>query len=148
MISKLKIKKLRTEAIIENRKQDWWDVSFNITHKKTKVHLKQHKVSSSVFHTSQRQYIYLDAILFKEDSDDIPFTSTNGVYIDEELSETIDSAQEIRSFPFVEKVFTVKVETKKVNKKTVYFIKDKKQLEEVWKYYKHPEAKRILIEKL
>jgi hypothetical protein len=144
---------LRTEARIENRKQDWWDVSFNVKvkteHKyEKKVYLKQHKMSSAVFQSSNREYIYLNAILFKEDGDENTFTSNRGVYLGEELNETIDSAQEIRSFPFVEKVFTVKVETKEVGKKIVYFIKDKKQLEEVWKYYKHPEAKRILIERL
>lgn len=138
-----------TQAQIENRKQDWWDVSYNIgnNHKK-KFFLKQHKICSSVFQLSNRQYFYINAVLFKEDGDENTFTSNNGVYLDEGLIETIDSAQEIRSFPFVEKVFTVKVETKEVEKKIVYFIKDKKQLEEVWKYYKHPEAKRILIEKL
>ena len=142
-----------TDARIENRKQDWWDVSFNVKlkseHKhEKKVYLKQHKMSSAVFHTNSREYIYLNAILFKEDDDETTFTSSRGVYLNEKLNETIDSAQEIRSFPFIEKVFTVKVETKEVDKKTVYFIKDKSQLEEVWKHYKHPESKRILIERL
>lgn len=141
--------KYTTDARIENRKQDWWDVSFDVEHKyEKKVYLKQHKMSSGVFQTSNREYIYLNAILFKEDGDENTFTSNRGVYLNEELNETIDSAQEIRSFPFIEKVFTVKVETKEVEKKTVYFIKDKNQLEEVWKHYKHPESKRILIEKL
>lgn len=143
----------KADLRIENRKQDWWDVSFNIKlkpeHKhEKKVHLKQHKMSSAVFQSSNREYIYLNAILFKEDEDEATFTSNEGVYLSEELNEKIDSAQEIRSFPFVEKVFTIKIETKEVDKKTVYFIKDKNQLEEVWKHYKHPESKRILIEKL
>jgi hypothetical protein len=143
----------KADLRIENRKQDWWDVSFNIKlkseHKhEKKVHLKQHKMSSGVFQSSNREYIYLNAILFKEDEDEATFTSNGGIYLGEELNEVIDSAQEIRSFPFIEKVFTVKVETKEVDKKTVYFIKDKSQLEEVWKHYKHPESKRILIERL
>lgn len=143
----------KADLRIENRKQDWWDVSFSVNFKvenkyKKKIYLKQHKMSSAVFQSSNREYIYLNAILFKEDGDENTFTSNEGVYLSEELNEKIDSAQEIRSFPFVEKVFTIKIETKEVDKKTFYFIKDKNQLEEVWKHYKHPESKRILIEKL
>jgi hypothetical protein len=139
---------------INNKKQDWWDVSFLVNRNllkfknEKKIYLKQHKFCSAVFHMNNREYVYLNAISFKEDGDETTFTSNRGVYIDEELNEIIDSAQEIRSFPFIEKVFTLKVETKEVNKKTIYFVKDKKQLEEVWKYYKHPESKRILIERL
>ena len=144
------------KAIIENKKQDWWDVSFvNIENtpkfrQGKRVYLKQHKSCSAVFHTSDRQYIYLKAVLFIEEGEDerYSFTSNGGVFLDEGLQETIDSAQVIRSFPFVEKSFIIKIKTKKVNKKTVFFVKNKTELEEVWKYYKHPETKRILIERL
>jgi hypothetical protein len=145
-----------TKVRIENKKQDWWDVSFDIhesqghLRKGKKIYLKQHKVCSALFHASDRQYIYLNAILFAEGAEDgyETFTSNGGVFLDKTLQETIDSAQVIRNFPFFEKSFVVKVKTKKVNKKTVFFVKNKKELEEVWKYYKHPEAKRILIERL
>jgi hypothetical protein len=142
-----------TKVRIENKKQDWWDVSFNIhesqghLRKGKKIYLKQHKFCSAVFHTNERQYIYLNAIFFTEDGDEV-FTSNGGVFLDEKLQETIESAQVIRNFPFFEKNFIVKVKTKKVNKKTVFFVKNKKELEKVWKYYKHPEVKRILIERL
>ncbi len=144
------------KAIIENKKQDWWDASFIISENTPKfrqgkrIHLKQHKSCSSVFHTNEREYIYLNAILFleEEESENGTFTSNRGVFLDEKLQETIDSAQEIRSFPFIEKNFIVKVNSKKIDKKTVFFVKNKRELEEVWKYYKHPRAKKLLIERL
>jgi hypothetical protein len=138
---------------IYNRNEDWWDISFfNKKDSKfkfgKKIYLKQHRFCPSIFHINNREYYYLNAILFKEDKDENSFTSNQGVYLNEDLKETIDSAQEIKNFPFFEKTFIINVINKKIGNKTFYFIKDKKQLEEVWKYYKNPEAKKLLTERL
>lgn len=131
---------------VYNKNQDWIEASFYGGHKK--FFLRQHKLISGLIHCHNREYMYLNAILFKERDDDLGFWSNGGVFLDESLNETISSAQEIKKFPFVPKVFTIKVDIKKNNGKTTYFIKDKEKLKEVWDYYKHPETKRNLIEKL
>jgi hypothetical protein len=106
----------------------------------------QNKRLSSVFRDEKGQY-YLNAIVWQGEKSYDAFTGTvNG----------IRSRQYIKSFPFIPKTFYVKVGSIKIKNKFlskildkigfnvvtcgdgdyIYYIKDRKKLKEVFKYYK------------
>ena len=76
---------------------------------------------------------YLDAVIFK-DQDGITFTSYGGNGI-----EGITSSQYIKGFPFEPKSFYIDVISTDTNGIWEHTIKNMKQLDKVWKYYKKPQ---------
>lgn len=101
----------------------------------------QNKRNSAVFKEKSGKAYFLDAIYFSGEDEYDTFTgSVCGVY----------SSQYIKKFPFVAKTFKIDVYREEYDPNKhgenaevsgcgdgdyVYFIKDEKQLEEVWKYY-------------
>ena len=88
----------------------------------------------ALFKNSEEQPYYLDAIVWKDEKD---FCYT-GRALDSK-GNTLLSRQFIKGFPFEPKTFYIDVISKEVAKDDWEFtIKDEKQLDEVFEYYKRP----------
>lgn len=109
----------------------------------------QNKRLSSVFKQGKdgRPY-YLDAIVFRNPEKNYTFTS-GSVSLGDDKKGKIRSAQYIKSFPFEPKTFVIDIEEKEYRKNEdgsltpeegggwwETWVKDPKQLDEVWEYYK------------
>lgn len=112
----------------------------------------QNRKLGSVFKESKdSKPYYLDAIVFKGKNSSF----TGAVALEEEGEDKISSSQYIKSFPFEPKTFVIDVEEKEFKKMPdgsfveeqgggwwESWIKDPKQLDEVWKYYDKKEIKK------
>lgn len=75
---------------------------------------------------------YLDAIVWKNQKG---FCYTGSALL--ENGKKVQSRQFVKSFPFEPKTFTIDIVEKEVKKDDFeFYVKDEKQLEEVWKYYR------------
>jgi hypothetical protein len=114
----------------------------------------QNKRLSSVFKEGKEgKPYYLDAIVFTPEGKDYGFTGRVGVT--EESEEQITSSQFIKAFPFAPKTFKITVNEKEYRKMKdgslveeegggwwESWIKDPKQLDEVWEYYDKKSSKK------
>lgn len=138
---------------VENSDDEWDDIS-KIEGVDEGTGTFQNSRLSSVFKEGKegRPY-YLDAIVFTPEGKDYGFTS-GGVKIAENSKEKIGSSQYIKAFPFEPKTFKITVQEKEYRKLEdgslieeegggwwESWIKDPKQLEEVWEYYDKKEKK-------
>lgn len=109
----------------------------------------QNNRCSAVFKYLEDKAYYLDAIVWKGDTWNEDKTSNDWDTFSG-IIEGITSRQFIKSFPFTPKTFYIDVTRIKFNPKlhktsdavstgldgdVVYFLKDKRQLKDVWKYY-------------
>jgi hypothetical protein len=96
----------------------------------------QNRRCSSVFKEGKRgKPYYLDAIVWKTQKG----STWTGTAKTRE-GDNIRSRQFIKSFPFTPKTFVIEVDEEEVNPDDwEFYIKDPKQLEDVWKYYKKPD---------
>jgi len=94
----------------------------------------------------KKRAYYLDAIVFREANSNNCFTGSALLMSGEKVS----SRQFIRAFPFEPKTFYIDVVDKSVGKDGTFdhYIKDEKQLHEVFSYYKSPWSRNVLIEKV
>lgn len=116
-----------------------WDSPFESSSSKDIITQQNNRVSS-VFKETTRllcgdivRYYNVDAIVFNEE-EGLSFTGNNVIYKDKitGTEHKIRSYQEINSFPFTPKKFVIDV----VEKDGVSYIKDEKQLLEIFEYYK------------
>jgi len=123
---------------ITGKKSEWVDV----TEQKRGLKQYQNNRCSAIFRDGARgKSYYLDAITFQGPEKHDTFTG---------VVEDIRSKQYIKKFPFSPKRFYIDVRREKYNESKhgldvrvvtcntgdyVYFIKDRDQLKEVWKYY-------------
>lgn len=134
--------------------EEWADIS-NFEGVKEGTGSFQNKRLSSVFKEGKdgRPY-YLDAVVFKPVGKDYTFTS-NCVKMSENSNESIGSAMYIKSLPFQPKTFVVDVVEKEYRKNEdgsmveeegggwwKSWLKDPKQLDEVYEYYDKKERKK------
>lgn len=131
---------------VENSEDEWNDIS-DIEGVDEGTGTFQNSRLSSVFKEGKdgKPY-YLDAIVFTPEGKEYGFTG--GVSITEGSKETVGSANYIKSFPFEPKTFKITVlekEYRKLKDGTLIeedgggwwesWLKDPKQLDEVWEYY-------------
>jgi hypothetical protein len=137
------VKKLclqKTLAPLTGCDDEWNEVGKNIF---------QNKRESAVFKDNENRPYYIDAIVFNNTWND-DHTSNDWDTFTGKVEE-ITSRQYIKSFPFTPKKFYIDVTREKYDKEkhgddarviitgldgdVVYTIKNRKQLDEVWKYY-------------
>ena len=123
---------------ITGKKSEWIDVTED---KSGRKQYKNNRCSRISRDGTRGKSVYLDAIIFQGPEKHDTFSG---------VVEAISSRQIIKSFPFVPKSFRIDVTREKYNDSKhgrdvhiiicntgdyVYFIKDRDQLKEVWKYY-------------
>jgi hypothetical protein len=138
---------------VENVDDEWNDIS-DIEGVEEGTGTFQNNRLSSVFKEGKdgRPY-YLDAIVFIPEGKEYGFTG-NSVMMSEGSEETVGSSQYIKSFPFEPKTFKITVTEKEYRKLKdgslveedgggwwESWLKDPKQLDEVWEYYDKKEKK-------
>ena len=138
---------------VENSDDEWNDIS-DIEGVDEGTGTFQNNRLSSVFKEGKegRPY-YLNAIVFTPEGKDYGFTS-GGVRMAENSEERVGSSQYIKAFPFEPKTFKITVQEKEYRKLKdgslieeegggwwESWIKDPKQLEEVWEYYDKKDRK-------
>ena len=138
---------------VENSEDEWNDTS-DIEGVDEGTGTFQNNRLSSVFKEGKdgKPY-YLDAIVFVPEGKEYGFTS-GSVMMSEGSEEAVGSANYIKSFPFEPKTFKITVNEKEYRKMKdgslveeegggwwESWIKDPKQLEEVWEYYDKKERK-------
>jgi hypothetical protein len=132
---------------VENDDDEWGEDSFGESY--------QNRRLSSVFKESKDgQPYYLNAIVFVPEGKEYGYTS-GGVMMSEGSEETVGSANYIKSFPFTPKTFKITVNEREYRKMKdgslveeegggwwESWIKDPKQLDEVWEYYDKKSKKK------
>jgi hypothetical protein len=138
---------------VENSDDEWNDIS-DIEGVKEGTGTFQNNRLSSVFKEGKGGHpYYLDAIVFVPEGKEYGFTGHVGMT--EGSEETVGSANYIKSFPFTPKTFKITVNEKEYRKMKdgslveedgggwwESWIKDPKQLDEVWEYYDKKPAKK------
>jgi hypothetical protein len=138
---------------VENSNDEWNDIS-DIEGVEEGTGTFQNTRLSSVFKEGKEgDPYYLDAIVFVPEGKDYGFTGTAS--IKEGSEERIGSSQYIKSFPFEPKTFKITVNEKEYRKLEdgslieengggwwESWIKDPKQLEEVWQHYDKKSVKK------
>jgi hypothetical protein len=133
---------------VENTEDEWSDTISE------DIDTYQNRRLSSVFKEGKdgKPY-YLNSIVFVPEGKEYGFTS-GGVMISEGNEETVGSSHYIKSFPFEPKTFKITVQEKEYRKLKdgtlieedgggwwESWLKDPKQLDEVWEYYDKKEKK-------
>lgn len=132
---------------VENDDDEWGD-------EPSYGSFQNHRLSSVFKESKDSQPYYLNAIVFIPEGKEYGFTS-GGVGMTEGSEDTVSSAQYIKTFPFIPKTFKITVLEKEYRKLKdgslieeegggwwENWLKDPKQLDEVWEYYdKKPNRK-------
>ena len=131
---------------VENTEDEWSDAISEDTY-------QNHRLSSVFKEGKDGKPYYLDAVVFVPEGKEYGFTSKS-VMVSEGSEETIGSSQYIKSFPFEPKTFKITVQEKEYRKLKdgtlieeegggwwESWLKDPKQLDEVWEYYDKKEPK-------
>jgi hypothetical protein len=132
---------------VENAEDEWGEPVYGDTFQNNRL--------SSVFKESKdSQPYYINAIVFIPEGKEYGYTS-GGVMMSEGSEEIVSSSQYIKSFPFEPKTFKITVcerEYRKLKDGSLIeeegggwwesWLKDPKQLDEVWEYYDKKPAKK------
>jgi hypothetical protein len=132
---------------VENTEDEWGEPVYGDT-------FQNHRLSSVFKESKDSQPYYINAIVFIPEGKEYGYTS-GGVMMTEGSEETVSSSQYIKSFPFEPKTFKITVcerEYRKMKDGTLVeeegggwwesWLKDPKQLDEVWEYYDKKPAKK------
>lgn len=131
---------------VENDDDEWGEPSHGETY-------QNHRLSSVFKEGKEGRPYYLNAIVFVPEGKEYGYTS-GGVMMTEGSEETVGSSHYIKSFPFTPKTFKITVcekEYRKLKDGSLVeedgggwwesWLKDPKQLDEVWEYYDRLEKK-------
>lgn len=131
---------------VENTEDEWNDISDFEGVEEGTGSFQNNRLSSVFKEGKDGKPYYLDAIVFVPEGKDYGFTGRANM--SEGSEEKVGSSQYIKSFPFEPKTFKITVCEKEYRKKEdgtmieeegggwwESWIKDPKQLEEVWQYY-------------
>jgi|688.fasta_scaffold75212_4 hypothetical protein len=138
---------------VENTDDEWNDISIHEDKELGKGSFQNNRLSSVFKEGKEGQPYYLDAIVWKPVGKD--YTFTGRVSLKEGSGEEIGSMHYIKKFPFQPKTFVIEVYEKEYRKNKdgsltledgggwwESWIKDPKQLDEVWEYYDKRETKK------
>ena len=121
---------------------EWMDVADSGDGSRSKNNIVyQNMRCGALFKNGDGKVWYLDAIVWKDEKG---LTWSGSAQLPN--GEKVFTRQFIRKFPFEPKTFYVDIEVKKDDWE--FYVKDEKQLEEVFSYYKSPWSRNILIEKV
>ena len=131
---------------VENTEDEWGEPSNGDT-------FQNHRLSSVFKQGKDGRPYYLNAIVFVPEGKEYGFTG-GGVMMKEGSKDTVGSSQYIKSFPFEPKTFKITVcekEYRKLKDGSLVeepgggwwenWLKDPKQLDEVWEYYDRMDKK-------
>jgi hypothetical protein len=132
---------------VENTEDEWGEPVHGET-------FQNHRLSSVFKESKDSQPYYIEAIVFIPEGKEYGYTS-GSVMMTEGSEETVSSSQYIKSFPFEPKTFKITVCEKEYRKMKdgslveedgggwwESWIKDPKQLDEVWEYYDKKPSKK------
>ena len=132
---------------VENDDDEWGEPVHGDT-------FQNHRLSSVFKESKDSQPYYINAIVFIPEGKEYGYTS-GSVMMTEGSEETVSSSQYIKSFPFEPKTFKITVNEKEYRKLKdgslieeegggwwESWIKDPKQLDEVWEYYDKKSSKK------
>ena len=145
VISQVVEKLCRQEPIgpLTGIEEEWVDVSHFSDSRGRDDIMYQNRRCSALFKNINGKLWYLDAISWRAQAG----SNWSGRAI-LPSGEELHSHQFVRKFPFEPKTFLVDVITKDIgNDKTEFYVKDERQLEEVFQYYENPWRKQVLTEK-